>query len=1253
MDIIKQKESDALGVYHLYWDSYMNGDLENFASTLDEEFEMIGTSESEVAHNKADGIAFYKAQMQELLGKAEMRNRKIDAKPVNGLFLVNEDCDIYVLGGPEWTFYSKIRISTLLHETESGWKVIQQHGSFPDMRVQEGETLALDKITKENLELRDAVKRRTIELENKSRELEIEAALERVRASTMAMHTSEDLSNVATVLFDQMRILGGDLFAFGIVLCDKHENMVEQWHNLGNKGMMSPFFVPVDLDYIHRYRYDQWKAGEKLFSIEIPEDYIAEHFDLMLEIPSVKAAMDEVAAQGVQVEIPEWEIDYGASFSHGYLLVSSLKPFKEDHIFPRFAQVFDQAYTRFLDLQKAEAQTREAQIQLSLERIRAKAMAMQHSDELSGFLTVVFEQFDVLKLNPVFCHLSFLDIDNNRSTFRTTGKKGATLIATQEIDFDASPFWKQKVEDWKAGHPYDVDVMFIPYESLPEVVEIFKEIRSKLPDDVLPKPEDFPDGQYVIDGYCKYGYLGYSATRPPSDEEKEVTKRIATEFGNVYQRFLDLQKAEAQAREAQIQLAMERVRARSMAMQKSEELAEISYLLNKQVVELGIPTRGCAFNIYNEHDSTEWFSNLEGTFPAYQTPRENIFLKYYEAGQRGESLLVEEFGGERIKELYKYFATLNGSENEKVSDHIEKAPDFQINHMAYFKYGYLVFVSLVPCPEAHEIFVRFAREFEQTYTRFLDLQKAEAQAKEAIKQASLDRVRGVISSMRSATDLELITPLIFKELTILGVPFIRCGVFIIHEKEEIVEAYLSSPDGNSLGALKLPFQASELTYQTVEAWRKGAVYRQHWNKEDFVKWIEELIKQDQIQDSRTYQGSTAPPESLDLHFIPFTQGMLYVGSTTTLGEEEIDLVKSLARAFAIAYARYEDFVKLDKAKSDIEEAMTELKATQSQLVQQEKLASLGQLTAGIAHEIKNPLNFVNNFSEVSLELVEEARDEVRSEKSKVKSQMSPLEGGSEQSEQGDEAELDKGKGSETYQNPANTPLSPLSRGDLILEILDDIEANLKKIHEHGSRANGIVTSMLMHSRGGDGKMEPSPLNPIIKEYVNLTFHGMRASKDAFNVDIQLDLDETIGEVPLVAEDFSRVILNLCNNAFDAMREKQTGDGRPKTKSPLEGGSERSEQGDASSLSYHPKLTVRTHQSENGTVTIEIEDNGPGIPEDIKDKILQPFFTTKKGTQGTGLGLSITNDIVKAHGGTISIKTRQGSGTTFTIELMNK
>jgi len=280
--------------------------------------------------------------------------------------------------------------------------------------------------------------------------------------------------------------------------------------------------------------------------------------------------------------------------------------------------------------------------------------------------------------------------------------------------------------------------------------------------------------------------------------------------------------------------------------------------------------------------------------------------------------------------------------------------------------------------------------------------------------------------------------------------------------------------------------------------------------------------------------------------------------------------------------------EVDKRTQELRDSLENLRATQEQLVQQEKLASLGQLTAGIAHEIKNPLNFVNNFSDVSLEMVDEALDELKKISGK-----------------GDAAAA--------------------------AAILAEIKSNLAKIHEHGSRADGIVKSMLQHSRGGSGKMEPTDLNALIREYVNLSFHGMRAAKDPINVEIDLQLDEDLGQVPLIVEDFSRVILNLCNNAFDAMREKID--------------SESTNQ----NVKYLPKLTVSA-KFRNGAVIVEIEDNGPGIPDEIKDKILQPFFTTKKGTQGTGLGLSITNDIIKAHGGDLQIQTKQLHGTLFLITL---
>lgn len=318
-----------------------------------------------------------------------------------------------------------------------------------------------------------------------------------------------------------------------------------------------------------------------------------------------------------------------------------------------------------------------------------------------------------------------------------------------------------------------------------------------------------------------------------------------------------------------------------------------------------------------------------------------------------------------------------------------------------------------------------------------------------------------------------------------------------------------------------------------------------------------------------------------------TQLLKDADKAMAITEFKLDRTEKVKRTTAILLE--ETIEELEQKRKAIEESnmalqksFEDLKAAQDQLVQQEKLASLGQLTAGIAHEIKNPLNFVNNFSEVSRELLDEMLEE--------------LEKGNQQS---------------------------------IKSIADDLKVNLNKIMEHGSRADSIVKSMLLHSRGGSGQKEPTDLNALIKEYVNLTFHGMRAGKHPINVQIDLQLDESIGQIPVIVEDISRVIINLCNNAFDAMRSKLT---------------------DSQLTDYIPKLTVRTTRDANH-VMMAIEDNGFGIPEAIKDKILQPFFTTKKGTQGTGLGLSITNDIVKAHGGELKVESIEGKGSQFIIQLL--
>ncbi|MEZ4822045.1 MAG: hypothetical protein R2942_06310 [Ignavibacteria bacterium] len=425
------------------------------------------------------------------------------------------------------------------------------------------------------------------------------------------------------------------------------------------------------------------------------------------------------------------------------------------------------------------------------------------------------------------------------------------------------------------------------------------------------------------------------------------------------------------------------------------------------------------------------------------------------------------------KDLINYYEKMSG-DNFRLPE-TASGTDFsdlqcQYYFCTFFSAGGLFFLSEEPFSgDLIKVIKRFANAFSLAYKRFEDLKQSEARALEAIKESSLDRVRAEIASMRSTEDLNRITPLIWRELTTLEVPFFRCGVFIIHEINEQVKVHLSAPDGHSLATLDLPFNANDLTSNSVEHWRKGLVYTEHWDKEEFLNWTKTLMEEGKISDKNKYQDTSTPPESLYLHFVPFTQGLIYVGNDKPLAKEKIDLVKALANAFSIAYSRYEDFNNLEKAKQSIETTLIELKATQSQLIQSEKMASLGELPVGIAHEIQNPLNFVNNFSEVNTELIDELNEELS-----------------------------------------------IGNYEDAMELAKDIKDNEEKIKHHGKRAEAIVKGMLQHSRTSSGVKEPTDINALADEYLRLAYHGLRAKNKTFNARMETDFDKSIGEINIVS-----------------------------------------------------------------------------------------------------------------------------------------
>ncbi len=441
--------------------------------------------------------------------------------------------------------------------------------------------------------------------------------------------------------------------------------------------------------------------------------------------------------------------------------------------------------------------------------------------------------------------------------------------------------------------------------------------------------------KYTALTIMRYDTIAYS------EEQNQVIRRFAQVFEQSYRRYLDLKKAEEQAREAEIQLALERVRARTMAMYNSDELAETAAILFQQMTALGVTPERLNICLINEADKVleVWATDQEGTKISHHfnasLDEPTTGKRVYDAWKEKKKSIVIDLSGKELNDWIRYVREVMGLpiKAELVREH-------RIHSVAFFSQGMIITTTSEPLPaESLKLLERFADVFNLTYRRFLDLQKAEAQAREAIKQASLDRVRGEIASMRNSEDLNRITPVIWRELKALEVPFIRCGVFIIDEANESVGVFLTTPDGKALGVLHLAFDANKLTGNTVESWRKKEVYKDHWNKEEFINWTKSMMKLGQVQNPETYQGSSKPPESLYLHFVPFTQGMLYVGNISPLDEEKLELVKTLAEAFSIAYARYEDFKNLEEAKARVDHTLNELQATQKQLIQSEKMAS--------------------------------------------------------------------------------------------------------------------------------------------------------------------------------------------------------------------------------------------------------------------------------------------------------------------------
>jgi signal transduction histidine kinase len=737
-----------------------------------------------------------------------------------------------------------------------------------------------------------------------------------------------------------------------------------------------------------------------------------------------------------------------------------------------------------------EQQKRELEIEAALERVRARTMAMQHSNELADTAQILFQEFKQLGEDPIQITIGIFNEQQNVVEFRVTGGDGSGAKIDQSFSASMSEptLISKMVQAWKQNKTSEI--LCLEGEELSDWIRYRNQMSGKYAYETKVLPGD---RRFAAAGFFSKGLLSISTMNRLSEETVRILERFASVFDLTYTRFLDLKQAEANARESQIEAALEKVRGKAMAMHNSNDLSATASSVFTELRKLGInPIRSGVGILTKESHKAQLYSatssekgdslSLVGWVLLERHP---VLEKIYETWLTSEDYYPH-LSGEQLK---SYYELLLAGLSVKVPDW--QHGQTQYGHFFSLSVGCLYAWSEVPYTEEEiRILKRFASIIDLTFRRYIELQKLEANARDTVKQAALDRVRAEIASMRTVNDLERITPLIWNELKILGIPFIRCGVFIMDDSERLIHTFLSTPDGKPIAAFQIPFTSPGNISHVLNHWLHKKSYTDHWDEKAFTEFADTLVRYGALSSAAEYL-QTIPHGGFYLHFVPFLQGMLYVGNSDPLNDEEIRSIELLADAFSTAYARYEDFNKLELAKKQVDSTLQELKATQKQLIHSEKMASLGELTAGIAHEIQNPLNFVNNFAEINTELIQELKQEIVN-----------------------------------------------GNFDEVNTLTQDLSDNNQKITFHGKRADSIVKGMLQHSRTTSGKKELTDINTLADEFLRLSYHGLRAKDKSFNASMQTEFDPSIGKIATIPQDLGRVLLNLFNNAFYSVNEKK-------------------------------------------------------------------------------------------------------------------
>ena len=915
MKLTKKLEAEILKVYKAYWDSYITGDSKTMASIIDDDYNQIGSADVEVFFNKKTALKFINDTIDQVAGKAEMRNRVIKIEPLEELILINDFFDIYVLIENEWSFYSKLRASTLMQKKKDGWKFIHQHSSMPDTRTKDGENISIEKISAENLQLRQAVKRRTVELENKNRKLEIEASLEKVRAQAMGMTKADDLLNVSEILYEELQKLG----------FDEMRNAMINIHN-DEEGTF------VNYDYsdeigksINHLEYNIHPVIKKqIKKIRSADDAFSETVFKGQDLKSWKAFRKKIGEKDdPRINKSTALYYYFYSIGTGSIGISTFSSIDEEKlsVLKRFRNVFKLSYQRYIDIKQAEAQAKEAQIEASLERVRAVAMSMNKSEDLLSICKVSFKEFKKLGFDNIRNALIHIQYDEQKY-FMDYDFSDLTGGAITKIEYGSHPVVEEYVKQIRSAK--DAFYQGVIKEDQLEEWKNFRRNSGQMDDPRLEKATAL----YYYFFSIGIGDIGISTLQPINESQIKILKRFRNVFDLAYRRYTDITKAEAQAKEVQIELALERVRARTMAMQKSDELAETAQVLFQQFSELGEDPDQLSIAIVNESEKVleTWLSvqgNLMKQMFKASIEEPIVINKIYTAWKKKKKSLTIDISGHELERYNNFRNNLNEFKDyNDAKNRTSREENRRVIYVAYFSRGMLAVATPEPRPnEIINLLERFASVFDGTYTRFLDLQKAEAQARESQIELSLERVRARTMAMQKSNELAETAYVLFQQFRELGQQPDQFTIGIMNEDEHVIEfwhTWLGSPMG-----AKVIFSTDEphMAKKVFQAWKEqkksiiidlSGIELREYNAYRKVR----------LQEAKVNFGNVLDEEKRRIiYFACFSKGTISISTHKPRPDETTQLLERFAGVFDGTYTR---FLDLQKAEAQAREAQIEL-----------------------------------------------------------------------------------------------------------------------------------------------------------------------------------------------------------------------------------------------------------------------------------------------------------------------------------------